>query len=71
MLNQGTATTIDAGPEAEIILEANAERPFRPDGRQANPRAIRQAWAAVDVDGREVRQTLTGYAEGRFGRIPS
>lgn len=69
MLNAGTATTVAAGPGVEVVLEAGdpshfvlmAAKPIREPFVKHGPLVMSTA--------DEVRQTLAGYADGRFGRL--
>ncbi|WP_144640538.1 pirin family protein [Bordetella genomosp. 13] len=70
-LSAGQATTVAAGPDADVALEAGeashfvlmAGRPIRETFVKHGPLVM----ASTD----DVRQTLTDYANGRFGRVPS
>ena len=69
-LQKGHATTVGAGAGTEIVLESSqpahfvltAAKPIREPFVKAGPLVMSTA--------EEVRQTLTHYSEGRFGRIP-
>jgi redox-sensitive bicupin YhaK (pirin superfamily) len=66
-----SATTVEAGPETEIVLEADAPahlvlmaaRPIREPFVKHGPLVM-----TTEAD---VRRTLAWYAEGKFGRIPA
>jgi len=69
-LRVGSATTIDAGPEIDVMLESSepshfvlmAAKPIREPFVKAGPLVM----STVD----DVRRTLAQYADGRFGRVP-
>lgn len=68
-LSAGTATTVAAGPETEIVIESSdgahfvllAAKPIHEQFVKHGPLVMSNA--------DDVRQTLAGYAGGRFGRI--
>jgi redox-sensitive bicupin YhaK (pirin superfamily) len=70
-LEPGTATTVEAGAETEIALEAGepshfvlmAAKPIRESFVKHGPLVM-----STEAD---VRRTLAHYAEGKFGRIPA
>jgi hypothetical protein len=69
VLKAGTATTVAAGPETEIVIKSIegthfvllAAKPIRERFVKHGPLVMSNA--------DDVRQTLDGYAGGRFGRI--
>jgi redox-sensitive bicupin YhaK (pirin superfamily) len=70
-LAAGTATTVGAGPEIEILLRSvekahfvlTAAKPIREPFVKYGPLVM-----STEAD---VRRTLAYYAEGKFGRIPT
>lgn len=71
ILKAGTATTIEAGLESEIVLESGeashfvlmAAKPIREPFVKYGPLVM-----STEAD---VRRTLANYADGKFGRIPA
>jgi redox-sensitive bicupin YhaK (pirin superfamily) len=70
ILNAGSATTVDAGAEADVVLASDesshfvliAGKPIREPFVKHGPLIMSTA--------EDIRQTLIGYANGKFGRIP-
>jgi redox-sensitive bicupin YhaK (pirin superfamily) len=70
-LAAGSATTVTAGPETEIVLESSepshfvlmAARPIREPFVKRGPLVMSTA--------ADVQRTLAYYADGKFGRIPA
>ncbi|MBR1167478.1 pirin family protein [Bradyrhizobium liaoningense] len=71
VLRPATATTIEAGPPTDVLVEATASahfvlmaaRPIREPFVKHGPLVM-----STEVD---VHRTLASYAEGKFGRIPT
>ncbi len=71
VLDAATATTVAAGPDTEIVIEADAPahvvlmaaRPIREPFVKHGPLVMSTA--------ADVRRTLASYAEGKYGRIPA
>jgi redox-sensitive bicupin YhaK (pirin superfamily) len=70
-LEAGHATTVEAGPETEIVL--NSSEPAHFVLMAAKP--IREAFVKhgplVMSTEADVRRTLANYADGKFGRVPA
>lgn len=69
ILNAGTATTIGAGPEVEVALEAGEPSHFVLMAAKPIHEPFVKHGPLVMSTADEVRQTLAGYADGRFGRL--
>jgi redox-sensitive bicupin YhaK (pirin superfamily) len=69
-LQTGRATTVGAGPETEVVLESSEPAHFVLMAAVPIHEPFVKAGPLVMSTADDVRQTLTHYTEGRFGRIP-
>ncbi|MEP9375953.1 pirin-like C-terminal cupin domain-containing protein [Aquabacter sp. CN5-332] len=70
-LEAGSATTVGAGPEAEVMLAATEPAHFVLMAAQPIREPFVKHGPLVMSTAADVRRTLAGYAEGRLGRVPT
>ncbi|MBR0872921.1 pirin family protein [Bradyrhizobium tropiciagri] len=70
-LDPATATTVEAGPETEIVLHADAPSHFVLLAAKPIREPFVKHGPLVMSTEADVRRTLAYYAEGKFGRIPA
>ncbi len=70
ILLSGRATTISAGPETDIVIQADAAAHFVIVAGTAIRESFVKAGPLVMSSMEDVRQTRADYEAGRFGRIP-
>ncbi|KYH03373.1 pirin [Bradyrhizobium sp. DOA1] len=70
-LNATHATTVEAGPETDIVMEATLPAHFVLMAAKPIREAFVKHGPLVTSTEADVRQTLASYAEGEFGRIPA
>ena len=70
LLEEGYATTIDAGAESNIALTSEGDAHFMLMAAKPIREAFVKHGPLVMSTTADVRQTLANYAEGRFGTIP-
>ena len=71
ILQPATATTVEAGPETEIVLESDAGAHFVLMAAKPIREPFVKHGPLVMSTEADVRRTLACYAEGKFGRIPT
>ncbi|KXF77246.1 pirin [Paramesorhizobium deserti] len=71
VIEAGMATTIDAGPSADISLKANAPAHFVLLAGKPIREAFVKHGPLVMSTAADVERTLSDYALGKFGRIPA
>lgn len=71
LLEAGSATTVAAGPGADIVLDSGAPAHFVLIAAKPIREPFVKHGPLVMSTAADVRQTLARYAEGRFGRIPA
>lgn len=69
LLTAGAATTIGAGPEVEVALEAGEPSHFVLLAAEPIRESFVKHGPLVMSTADEVQQALAGYADGRFGRL--
>lgn len=69
-LEAGSATTIAARPEADVVLEAGEPAHFVLIAAKPIREAFVKHGPLVMSTAADVQRTLASYADGRFGRIP-
>ncbi|MDR6291476.1 MULTISPECIES: pirin family protein [Inquilinus] len=71
LLEEGSATTVAAGPGIDIVLDSGAPAHFVLIAAKPIREAFVRHGPLVMSTAADVRRTLVRYAEGSFGRIPA
>jgi redox-sensitive bicupin YhaK (pirin superfamily) len=69
-LRAATATTVEAGPETDIVIEGEAPAHFFLTAAKPIHEPFVKHGPLVMSTEADVRRTLAYYAEGKFGRVP-